>query len=123
MASATILTLKNAAATAVSYAVQKILAGNFIQWNDRSAINILGQSKASLECKETPTVRKVNGKLVYPTLDAITGAVVRTHLGTFELVAPLTGSKVERQEFEARFRAMILDAVVTAAFEDGDMPY
>jgi hypothetical protein len=73
--------------------------------------------------KETSTVRKVSGKVSYPVANATTGLLSHTMLGTFELVLPLQASLADRQEARARLAAMVADAIVTAACDNGETPW
>lgn len=123
MATATTLVLKNAAAVNVNYYPIKIVTGDVAQYVDRTNGALNAQARASLFFRESISTRKVSGKLTYPVVDAVTGLVKYTNLATFEIVTPLAATLVERQEILARAKAMIADAIVTAAVENGETPW
>jgi hypothetical protein len=123
MAQATNLLLKNAAAANVTYNPTKIVTGDQAIYTDRTNGTLAGQSKASLTLKESATTRKVSGKVTYPVLNATTGALSHTLIGTFDVVCPLVATLAERQEVRARVASLIADAIVTAAVDNGETPW
>lgn len=126
MAAAATLQLKNYAAVEQAFAVDTVKTGEYAKWADRSQGTFLGTAYASLTRKSSPLatgVRKVQGKITYPTINGTTGALDRTHIGTFELVIPNSGTLTERRELAARLRDFIIDAVITAAVDNDEMPW
>lgn len=122
MASATTLVLKNAAAVNVNYYPTVIQTGSRAVYVDRTNGKLALQSHATLTQAEQATQRRTSGKVDFRVEDAVTG-VVRTGYGDFSFRIPNEFSLVERQELAARLRAMIDDAVVTAAVENGETPW
>lgn len=122
MAQATNLVLKNASAVNVNYNPIRIETGKVAVYVDRTQGVIALQPRASLFFKESPTVRRVSGKVTYPVLDATTGAI-DTASGSFELILPLKLDLTSRQETRSRLAAMIADAIVTAAVDNGENPW
>lgn len=122
MASATTLALKNAAAATVNYSPKTIATGSKAVYVDRTQGVIALQPTASLNFRESASVRNVSGKLVYPVKDSVTGEI-DSCLGKFEFVLPLKLDSAARDEILARTRAMIDDAIVTVAAKDGETPW
>jgi len=108
---------------AVTYYPKKVIAGSEAYYIDRTNPVIAGQSVLSFFMSESATVRKVTGKVTYPTLNATTNVLSYTHLGSFELKAPLQGTKAERTEVRLRTKDAIGNAVVTSMFDDGEGVY
>lgn len=125
MATAATLVLKNFAEAGINFVVDTVQTGAYAKWADRSQGTFLGTAYASLTRKSSPLVtgaRKIQGKITYPTINGTTGALDRTHLGTFEVVIPNSGTLAERRELFARLKDMLIDAVVTDAVENDVMP-
>lgn len=122
MATATNLVLKNAAAANVTYYPKVIETGSKAVYVDRTQGVIRLQPTAALGFRESATVRNVSGKLVYPVLDAITGTLDWA-TAKFELILPLKLDASVRDEILARTRAMIDDAIVTSAVQNGETPW
>lgn len=122
MASAIILALKNAAAAVVNYVPKMIATGSKAMYVDRTQGVIALQPTASLNFRESTSVRNVSGKLVYPVQDSVTGEI-DSCLGKFEFVLPLKVDAAARDEILARTRAMIDDVIVTVAVKDGETPW
>lgn len=123
MAAATNLVLLNAAGANVTYYPQRVITGDYASYVDRTNAAIAAQSKASLTYKETSSVRKVLGKVTYPVLNATTGVLSHTCLGTFQLDLPLISTLTERQELRKRVSSLVGNAIVTSAVDDGEMPW
>lgn len=123
MAAAATIILLNAAAANVSYYPQRVITGDYASFVDRTNTVIAAQSKASLTYKESATTRKVLGKVTFPVLNATTGVLSHTCLGTFELVVPLIATATERQEVRKRLTSLVGHAIVTSANDDGEMPW
>lgn len=122
MASATTLVLKNAAAVAVNYYPNKIQTGQLARYSDRTNTKLALQHVAQLNLAESTEQRRVFGKVDYRVENATTGAV-KTGYGEFAFRIPNDFTLTDRQELEARLRAMIDDAIVTAAVENGETPW
>lgn len=122
MATATTLVLKNAAAVNVNYNPIRIITGQEAAYVDRTQGVLALQPKASLFFKESDVTRTVSGKVTYPVKDAVT-SVIDTCIGKFELRLPMKLALVDRQEARARLAAMIADAIVTSAVDNGETPW
>lgn len=123
MAAAGNLILKNNADVNVTYYPFKVLTGDTAAYVDRTNGVLAAQSVASLFFKQSATTRKVSGKVTYPVLNATTGELSHTLLGTFELIAPLVATATERLEIRKRVAAMIADAIVSSALDNGETPW
>lgn len=122
MASAATLVLKNASAVNVNYFPIRIQTGDFALYVDRTSGVLAAQSKASLTYSESPVIRKVAGKITYPVL-GIDGKLSHTLIGNFNLSIPTVATLAERQELRARMAAMVADAIVTSAVDNGETPW
>jgi len=123
MAAAGNLTLKNYADVNVTYYPLRIETGKQAVYVDRTNSVLAAQSRASMFFSESPTTRKVSGKVTFPVLNATTGVVSYTLLGTFDMRLPLTASLTERQELRKRLASAIADAIVVAAVDNGETPW
>lgn len=123
MAAVANLILLNNAGANVTYYPQKVTTGDYAQYVDRTSAVIAAQSKASLTYKESTTTRKVQGKVTFPVLNATTGLVSHTLLGTFEIVIPLVATATERLDVRKRLASFVGHAVVNVAADDGEMPW
>lgn len=122
MASATTLVLKNAAAANVSYYPVKIQTGAVARYADRTNPKLALQNVAQLNITEADTQRRVFGKVDYRVENATTGQI-STGYGDFNFRIPSGFVLADRQELEARLRALIDDAIVTSAVENGETPW
>lgn len=120
MAAATTLVLKNAADVNVNYYPIRIINGSEMIYVDRTNAVLAAQSKASVFFSESTTTRKVTGKATYPVLNATTGLLSHTPLGSFEFKLPLISTLAERQEVRKRLVALVGSAEVTAAVDNGE---
>lgn len=122
MATATTLVLKNAAAVNVNFYPVAIQTGAKAVYVDRTNSALALQDRATLAYSESETQRRVSGKVDHRISDATTG-VISTAFGEFSFRIPNVFTLTDRQELAARLRAMIDDAVVTAAVENGETPW
>lgn len=122
MATAATLVLKNAAAVNVNYLPRAISTGEKAMYRDETQGVIALQPKATLFYRENGSTRIVSGKLTYPVLDAVTGAVDE-ELFTCEFRLPLKLTLANRQEILARSKQFLQDAIVQAAVENGETPW
>lgn len=126
MATIANLLLKNNAATNVTFAPDTVRTGEYAKYADRSQGSFVGTAYASLTRKINPAatgVRKIQAKLVVPTVDAVTGALKYQGIGTAELSMPNAMTLLEKQELYARFKSLIADAVFGAAVTTDEMPW
>lgn len=123
MAAAANLVLKNNADVNVTYYPFLINTGSEAGYVDRTSGTLAAQSKAKLFFKESATTRKVSGKITFPVLNATTGVVSHTLLGTFEIVCPLIATATERLDIRKRLTAMVADAIVGSAVDSGETPW
>jgi hypothetical protein len=117
------LLLKNAAAAEQTYYPFSVINGDKAMYIDRTNSVLAAQSRASLFFNESTKTRKVTGKVTYPVLNATTGELSHTLIGTFEFAIPLIASSAERAEIRSRAADMIDDAIVIAAVDNGEMPW
>lgn len=122
MAAATTLVLKNASAVNVNYYPVQIVTGDRAVYTDRTNAKLALQHRASLYYGETTAQRRISGKVDYRVENATTG-VITTGYGEFSFRIPNSFVLADRQEVAARLRAMIDDAIVTAAAENGETPW
>lgn len=122
MATATTLVLKDRSAVAVNYSPIVVKTGSEAAYVDRAQGVLALQPRATLYFKESAVTRTVSGKITYPVKDATT-AIIDTCIGTFEMRLPLKLALTDRQEARARLAAMIADAIVTAAVDNGETPW
>jgi len=121
MAQATNLTLKNAAAANVLYGPRVIRTGDIAIYRDDTAgLTEATRGSASLSIKETALLRRVEGKVAYPEL---VGGVVQTNIADFRLKVVKSMTEGAKAELLARIRALISDAIVTAATDKGETPW
>lgn len=128
----TTLTLTDAAGTPVNRSYPLVQTSPDLSiWRDYTTNGGVpaGAGSASLSLKENAngTVR-LSGKLVLPTMEAISGqtsagfAATPTKayecLGSFDLVFPSRSSLQNRKDLKAMFIDLMGDAVVTAAVEN-----
>lgn len=125
MAAAADLTLKNNAAANVTFNVYRVDPDS-VEWIESGATSILGTSRLSLGRKipadKASGVYRITGKLTRPVLNATTGALDGTLTGTFEILRPAKLTVAETDEFYARFKEAVTQAVVKSAAESGALP-
>lgn len=123
MAAAGNLTLKDYADVNVVYYPVRIKTGEEATYVDRTNNVLAAQSRAGIYFSESATTRKVLGKVTFPVLNATTGLLSHTMVGTFDLRLPLVGTLTERQQLRKRLAALIADAIVVAAVDNGETPW
>lgn len=125
MAAAANLTLKNNAATNVTFEVYSVNPDS-VEWIESGATSILGTSRAVLSRKipndKASGVYRIGGKLTRPVVNGTTGALDGTVTGTFEILRPAKLSTTEVDELVARFKELIGQAIVKSAAESGAIP-
>jgi hypothetical protein len=125
MAAAADLTLKNNAATNVTFNVYSVEPDS-VEWTETGATSILGTSRARLSRKiptdKTKGVYRTIGKLTRPVVNATTGALDGTLTFNFELLRPANLSVAETDEAYARFKELVAQAIVKTAAESGAVP-
>jgi hypothetical protein len=126
MAAVATLVLLNNAAANVNFLPDTIRTGEYAKYADRTQGSFVGTAYASITRKINPQptgVRKIQAKLVVPTVDATSGLLKYQGLGTAELVMPNGMTLLEKQELYARFKSMIANAVFGNAVTTDDMPW
>lgn len=125
MAAIAAISLKNYAAVEQTY--NPIQSSPFSAWTEAGFTSLESMKKATLGMKmpknASSGVVRIQGKLAYPVLDGVTGALSYTVLGTFELVCPVQATQTDRREAWARLKDFVADAVVTSAVDDLALPY
>jgi hypothetical protein len=125
MAAAADLTLKNNANSDVTFNVYSVNPDS-VEWIESGATSILGTSRAVLGRKipadKGSGVYRIQGKLTRPVLDSETNALLGTNTFTFEFLRPAALSVAEVDELVARAKALVGQAVVKAAAENGAIP-
>lgn len=129
----TTLTLTDAAGTPVNRSYPSVqVSPDLAVWKDYTTNGGIpaGAGTASLSVKENPTTGtiRVSGKLVLPTMEAISGQTSAGYaatpskafevIGTFDYVFPSRASLQNRKDLNAMFKDLLSDAVVTAAVEN-----
>lgn len=125
MAAAADLTLKNNAATNVTYNVYSV-EPDAVEWTESGATSILGTPRFRMS-RKVPTdkakgVYRVNGKLVYPVLNATTGALDGSVTMNFEFLRPAQLTNANVDEAYARFKEAVAQAIMKTAAESGAIP-
>lgn len=125
MAAIAAISLKNYAA--VEQTFNPTQSSPVCTWVEAGFTSLDSMKKATLGMKmpknASSGVVRIQGKLAYPVLDGVTGALSHTVLGTFELVCPAKATQTERREAFARLKDYIADAVVQAVVDDIALPY
>jgi len=125
MAAAAALTLKNNAASNVTFDVYSVESDR-VEWVESGATSILGMVRASLGRKipadKTNGVYRVPGSLKYPVVNLTTGALDGTVTMNFEILRPANLSNTNVDEAYARFKELVGQAIVKAAAESGAIP-
>lgn len=122
MAAAATLVLKNNADVNVNYYPVKIKTGEYASYVDRTQGVLALQPFASLTYKESDSVRTVSGKVTFPVKDATTG-VTTTAYGSFTYTLPKVQSSTDRLDVRKRLAALVIDAIATAAVDNGETPW
>lgn len=122
MASAATLVLKNNADVNVNYYPVKIKTGEYASYVDRMQGILSLQPFASIAYKETDTVRHVSGKVTFPVLNATTG-ITKTSYGSFSFDIQKDHSSTDRLDVRKRLAALVADAIVNAAVDNGETPW
>jgi len=125
MAAAADLTLKNNAASNVTFNVYSVNPDS-VEWIESGATSILGTSRAALS-RKIPTdkangVYRIGGRLTRPVINGTTGALDGTVTGTFEILRPAKLASSEVDELVARFKKLVSQAIVKTAAESGAIP-
>jgi len=122
MSAAGTLVLKNNADVNVNYYPVKVRTGEYASYVDLTQGVLALQPSAALAFSETDTTRKVSGTVVWPTLNAATGIIEKSY-GKFEYTILKTQSATDRLDLRKRLAAFIIDAVATAAVDNGETPW
>jgi len=122
MAAAATLVLKNNADVNTNYFPIVVKTGEYAKYVDRTQGVLSLQPTAALAYSESSTTRKVSGTVTFQTLDAATGAV-DTSYGRFEYSILKKQSATDRLDLRKRLAALIADAIVTAAVDNGETPW
>jgi hypothetical protein len=125
MAAAAALTLKNNAAANVTFDVYAVNPDS-VEWTESGATSILGTSRFVLSrvlpADRSAGVYRTRGKLTRPVINGTSGLLDGTLTGTFEILHPALLSVAEVDEFYARFKEAVAQAIVKAAAETGAIP-
>lgn len=125
MSAAADLTLKNNADANVTFSVYSVNPDS-VEWIESGATSILGTSRFVMNRKipadKGSGVYRTGGKLTRPVVNGTTGALDGTLTGTFEILRPAKLSVAEVDEFIARFKAAVGQAIVKSAAESGAIP-
>lgn len=125
MAAAAALTLKNNAATNVTFDVDSRDA-DLVEWTEAGATSILGMSRFRLARKvpadKANGVYRIQGKLTRPVVNSTTGALDGTVTMNFEILRPAKLSVTEVDEAYARFKEAVALAIIKSAAETGAIP-
>lgn len=122
MAAAATLVLKDNADVNVNYYPVKINTGEYAKYVDRTQGVLDLQPTAALAYSETASERKVSGTIVFPVLNATTGEVDKSY-GRFEFKLNKRHSSTNRLDTRKRLAAMVVDAITTAAVDNGETPW
>jgi hypothetical protein len=125
MAAAAALTLKNNAASNVTFDVYSV-EPNSVEWVEAGATSILGTSRAILSRKipndKASGVYRIGGKLTRPVVNETTGALDGVNTFTFEILRPAKLSVAEVDELIARAKEFVAQSVIKSAAESGIIP-
>lgn len=125
MAAAADLTLKNNAATNVTFNVYSV-EPDAVEWTESGATSILGTSRFRMTRKvpgdKANGVYRIQGKMTRPVINGTTGALDGTLTFNFELLRPAKLSTTEVDEAYARFKEAVAQAIVKSAVESGAIP-
>jgi hypothetical protein len=125
MAAAAALTLKNNAASNVTFDVYSVNPDS-VEWVESGATSILGTSRLVIS-RVIPAVKaagvyRIRGKLTRPVINGTSGLLDGTLTGTFEILRPAALTVAETDELYARFKEAVAQAIVKAAAESGAIP-
>lgn len=126
MATIANLVLLNNAAANVTFAPDTVRTGEYAKFADRTQGSFVGTAYASITRKINPAatgVRKIQAKLVLPTVDGVTGLLKYQGLFTAEAAMPNAMSLLEKQELYARAKSLISNAIFGNAVTTDDMPW
>lgn len=125
MAAIAAISLKNYAAAEQTY--NPTQSSPVCTWVEAGFTSLDSQKKCTLGMKSPKNassgVVRIQGKLTYPVLDAVTGALSHTVLSTFEVVCPVKATLTERREAFARLKDLLADTVVQTTIEELALPY
>ncbi|DAD51851.1 TPA_asm: coat protein [ssRNA phage Gephyllon.2_12] len=125
MPAAAAITLKNNAATNVTFDVYSVNPDS-VEYIESGATSILGTSRAVLSRKipadKANGVYRIGGKITRPVVNSTTGALDGTVTGTFEILRPAKLSVAEVDELVARFKELVGQSIVKTAAESGAIP-
>jgi hypothetical protein len=125
MAAAADLTLKNNAASNVTFSVYSVET-DAVEWIESGATSILGTSRARLGRKipadKANGVYRTQGKLTRPVLNGTTGALDGTVTFNFEFLRPAKIAASEVDELVARAKELVAQAIVKLCVENGAIP-
>ena len=125
MAAAAALTLKNNAATNVTFNVYSVEPNN-VEWVESGATSILGTSRFVLSrvipADKSAGVYRTRGKLTRPVVNGTTGALDGTLTATFEILRPAKLTVADVDELYARFKEAVAQSIIKEAAETGAIP-
>jgi hypothetical protein len=125
MAAAAALTLKNNAASNVTFDVYAVNPDS-VEWTEAGATSILGTSRFVLSrvipADKSAGVYRTRGKLTRPVINGTSGLLDGTLTATFEILRPAILSTTEVDEIVARFKEAIALTIVKSAAETGAIP-
>jgi len=125
MAAAAALTLKNNAASNVTFDVYSVNTDS-VEWVESGASSILGTSRFILSRvipqDKSAGVYRTRGKLTRPVVNGTSGLLDGTLTATFEILHPTIISTAETDELYARFKEAVGQAIVKSAAETGAIP-
>jgi hypothetical protein len=125
MAAAAALTLKNNAASNVTFNVYAVREDS-AEWVESGATSILGTSRFVLfrviPADKSAGVYRTRGKLTRPVVNGTSGLLDGTLTATFEILRPAILSTTEVDELVARFKEAVALAIVKSAAETGEIP-
>jgi hypothetical protein len=125
MAAAAALTLKNNAASNVTFDVYSVDTDG-VEWIESGATSILGTSRARVNRKipadKANGVYRITGKLSRPVVNSTTGALDGTVTMNFEILRPAQLATAEVDEAYARFKELVAQTIVKTAAESGAIP-
>jgi len=125
MAAAAALTLKNNAASNVTFDVYAVREDS-VEWIESGATSILGTSRAILSrvipADRAAGVYRTRGKLTRPVINGTSGLLDGTNTFTFEFLHPAVLSVTEVDELFARAKEFVAQAIVKACAENGSIP-
>jgi hypothetical protein len=125
MAAAAALTLKNNAASNVTFDVYSVNTDS-VEWVESGASSILGTSRFILSRvipqDKSAGVYRTRGKLTRPVVNGTSGLLDGTLTATFEILHPAIISTAETDELYARFKEAVAQAIVKSAAETGAIP-